>query len=446
MTPRGFIAFLVMVLTFAGCGVATISESGVVPVPAAPIEGHEIALAPPPRLFPGGLRIAPPARPQVAEPLPVADGETAVEPGASSLVPDDYPRPEPTPGPAPAGPAWPVVQTEAPAVAPGPVNIYSYTLTPHLSPAVANVPPRVYVPNSDAASVSVIDPTTMKVVDRFNVGTRPHHVTPSWDLTKLYVNNTEGNTLTELDPMTGRPTRNIPITDPYNLYFTPDGTKAIVVAERFQRLDFYNVADWSFIKSVGIPWAGVDHADFSADGRYFIASCEFSGQVVKVDTEALAVVGRANVGSMPIDVKTSPDGTVVYVANQGRHGVSLLDPETMTEIGFLRTGTGAHGLNVSRDAATLFVSNRMEGTISVIDFATRSVRQTWRVGGSPDMIQVSGDGAQLWVSNRFHGSVSVIDTTNGRVIATIPTGAGAHGVSLFPQPGRYSVGHNGVYR
>ncbi len=92
------------------------------------------------------------------------------------------------------------------------------------------------------------------------------------------------------------------------------------------------------------------------------------------------------------------------------------------------------------------MSNRLEGTISVIDFATRSVRETWSVGGSPDMIQLSADGAQLWVSNRFHGSVSVIDTTNGRVIATIPTGAGAHGVSLFPQPGRYNVGHNGVYR
>ena len=445
MSPRGFIAFLVMVVTFAGCGVATMTESGVLPAPAAPADDVGAALAPLQPLFPGGLRTARPAGTLVPDPVAVADGETAVEPTASSRIGDPAIRVGPA-TPAPAGPAWPVVQTPPAAVAPGPVNIYSYTVTPHLSPAVANVPLRVYVPNSDAASVSVIDPTTMKVVDRFSVGVRPHHVTPSWDLTKLYVNNTEGNTLTEIDPVTGRPTRNIPITDPYNLYFTPDGTKAIVVAERYQRLDFYNPADWSFIKSVGIPWAGVDHADFTADGRYFIASCEFSGQVVKVDTETMEVVARVNVGSLPIDVKLSPDGTVLYVANQGRHGVSLVDPETMTEIGFLRTGLGAHGLNVSRDAATLFVSNRMEGTISVIDFATRSVRETWWVGGSPDMIQVSADGTQLWTSNRFHGSVSVIDTRSGKVIATIPTGAGAHGVSLFPQPGRYNVGHNGVYR
>jgi YVTN family beta-propeller protein len=373
----------------------------------------------------------------------VPDGETAVAVASPPPVAVDPPaRVGPTVPPA----AGPTVRSQEAAVAPGPVNIYAHTLTPQLSPVVADVPLRVYVPNSDAGTVSVVNPATMQVVDKFNVGVRPHHVTPSWDLTKLYVNNTESNSLTVIDPRSGRPTATIPITDPYNLYFTPDGTKAIVVAERFQRLDFYNPNDWTFIKSVGIPWAGVDHADFSADGRYFMASCEFSGQVVKVDTETMTVVGRAEVGSLPIDVKMSPDGKVLYVANQGRHGVSLVDPETMTEIGFLRTGTGAHGLNVSRDAATLFVSNRMEGTISVIDFATRSVRQTWKVGGSPDMMQVSADGSQLWVSNRFQGSVSVIDTSNGRVISTIATGAGAHGVSMFPLPGRYNVGHNGVYR
>jgi YVTN family beta-propeller protein len=430
-----------MGLALVGCGAATITGSGPVSMTGAPDERVRAALAPQPSLA-SQLSRPVDVRP---EPVAVADGETAVVFAAPPTAADASLVPVGPALPKPAGPAWPRVESQD-VVTPGPVNIYAHTTAPHLKPAVADVPLRVYVPNSDAASVSVIDPTTMRVVDRFNVGVRPHHVTPSWDMTKLYVNNTEGNSLTVIDPRSGRPTGTIPVTDPYNLYFTPDGSKAIVVAERYQRLDFYNPNDWTFLKSVSIPWPGVDHADFSADGRYFLASTEFSGQVVKVDTETMTLVGRASVGSLPIDVKMSPDGTVLYVANQGRHGVSLVDPETMTEIGFLRTGTGAHGLNVSRDAASLFVSNRMDGTISVIDFATRTVRQTWRVGGSPDMIQVSSDGAQLWVSNRFHGSVSVIDTTTGGVIATIPTGAGAHGVSLFPQPGRYNVGHNGVYR
>ena len=448
MRRGALVAILVMGIGLAGCAVTLTETPGAVSVQSAPGDRLLTALAPPdPRV--GGLRRSPGSvavRIPPVEPVPVADGETArvfaAPPAATdaSLV-----RLGPS-LPRPAGPVWPVAETQDAAVAPGQLNIYSHTTEPRLGPAVADVPLRVYVPNSDAASVSVIDPVSLRVVDRFNVGVRPHHVTPSWDLTKLYVNNTEGNSLTEIDPRTGRPTATIPITDPYNLYFTPDGSKAIVVAERYQRLDFYNPNDWTFLKSVSIPWPGVDHADFSADGRYFFASTEFSGQVVKVDTETMTLVGRGTVGSLPIDVKMSPDGKVLYVANQGRHGVSLVDPETMAEIGFLRTGVGAHGLNVSRDTATLFVSNRMEGTISVIDFATRAVRETWWVGGSPDMIQVSADGTRLWVSNRFHGSVSVIDTTTGTVLATIPTGAGAHGVSLFPQPGRYNVGHNGVYR
>jgi YVTN family beta-propeller protein len=437
-----------MGLALAGCGAATLTDSGGLSMQSARDPALRAALTPPEPRF-AGLRspvTTLPARP-VSDPVPVADGETAVV-VAPAPPPDEAALARVGPSlPRPAGPAWPAAETdEHGAVVPGPVNIYAYTTTPQLSPAVADIPVRAYVPNSDGASVSVIDPVSLRVLDRFGVGVRPHHVTPSWDLTKLYVNNTEGNSLTVVDPRSGRSTGTIPVTDPYNLYFTPDGSKAIVVAERYQRLDFYSPADWTFLKSVSIPWPGVDHADFSADGRYLFASTEFSGQVVKVDVETMTLVGRGSVGSLPIDVKMSPDGAVLYVANQGRHGVSLVDPESLAEIGFLRTGLGAHGLNVSRDAATLFVSNRMEGTISVIDFATRAVRETWWVGGSPDMIQVSADGTRLWVSNRFHGSVSVVDTTTGTTIATIPTGAGAHGVSLFPQPGRYSVGHNGVYR
>ena len=443
MRPGGIVGLVVFGLGLAGYGAVQLSEPRAVSVRSVGDASLKAAL------FPGQTsHLEKNRRPasSSSEPVAVADGETArvfaalPTPADPSLVPVGKAVAEPS------GPGRGTAETRETTIPSGPVNIYAHTMVAELSPAVADIPVRVYIPNSDAASVSVIDPVTLRVVDRFDVDQRPHHVTPSWDLTKLYVNNTEGNSLTVIDPRSGKPTGRIPVTDPYNLYFTPDGSKAIVVAERYQRLDFYDPRDWTFLKSVGIPWPGVDHGDFSADGRYFFASTEFSGQVVKVDTHTMTLVGRVEVGSLPIDVKMSPDGKVLYVANQGRHGGSLVDPDTMTEIGFMKTGTGAHGLNVSRDAASLFVTNRMEGTISVIDFATRTVSQKWRVGGSPDMVQVSADGRQLWVSNRFHGSVSVVDTADGRVIATIPTGDGAHGVSLFPQPGRYNVGHNGVYR
>jgi YVTN family beta-propeller protein len=325
-------------------------------------------------------------------------------------------------------------------------NVYAGAMDTHVSPELAGMPQRVYVPNELSNSMDVIDPSSQKIIGHFPVGREPQHVTPSWDMTRLYVNNTVSDSLTVIDPQSGKPLKTIPVIDPYNLYFTPDGTRAIVVAERYNRLDFRDPKTWKLIKSVPIPWAGVDHMDFSADGRYLMASTEYSGFVVKVEVATMSYVGQVHVGGLPIDVRLAPDGSVFYVANQGRHGVSIIDPRAMKEVGFIPTGRGAHGLQLSRDTRSLYVSNRLEGTISVIDLATRRVRAKWVVGGSPDMMQISPDGRQLWFSNRFHGMVTVVDTASGRVLRKIKTGANPHGLAFFPQPGHFSIGHNGIYR
>jgi YVTN family beta-propeller protein len=325
-------------------------------------------------------------------------------------------------------------------------NVYADTVLPVLRRPLSGLPPRVYVPNSGEGTVSVVDPTTRSVVRRFAVGAVPHHVTPSWDLRRLYVNNTASNTLTVVDVRSGMPVQTLSVRDPYNLYFTPEGTRALVVAERDRRLDVYTPLSWRRVASVPVPWAGVDHLDFDAEGRMAVASAEFSGVVVQVDLARLQVSRVLVVGGQPVDVRLAPDGSAFYVANQGRHGVSVIDARRLLEVAFLPTGRGAHGLQVSRDARRLYVSNRLEGTITVVDPFARRVVGVWTVGGSPDMMQVSPDGRELWVSNRFHGTVSVVDTSSGHVLARIAVGAGPHGLAYVPQPGRYSLGHNGVYR
>ncbi len=251
-----------------------------------------------------------------------------------------------------------------------------------------------------------------------------------------------------IDPKTGKPTRTISIPFPYNLYFTPDGTKAIDVVERLQRIEFRDPHTWKLIKSVAIPWPGADHMDFSADGSYLMISTEYSGIVAKVDTIQMKLVGWVNVGGLPIDVKVSPDGSVFYVTNQGSDGVSIIDPIKMKVIQFIHTGRGAHGLQVSRDARYLYVSNRLEGSISVIDFSTRRVVARWVIpgGGSPDMLQLNPAGTQLWASGRYNATVYVFSTVTGQLIARIPVGSQDHGLTYFPNVGLHSIGHNGVYR
>ena len=335
-----------------------------------------------------------------------------------------------------------VTALRRPAVA----NVYAATIAGTFRSKVVGLPVRVYVPNSGDGTIDVINPATFQVVDHYFVGPIPHHITPAWDLSRLYIDNEGANSMTVIDPRTGKPAGSIPVPFAYNLYFTPDGRKAIVVVERFGRLEFRNPHTWRLIKSVSIPWPGVDHLDFSTDGRYCLASTEFSGIVVKVDTVAMKIAGWVNVGGLPIDVRLAPDGSVFYVANQGRNGVSIIDPRAMKEVGFIPTGLGAHGLEVSRDTKSLYVSNRRAGTISVITFRTRRVAATWHIGFSPDMLQLSPNGRQLWVSGRYDGAVYVVDTRSGRLLHTIAVGLWPHGLSYFPNAGRFSLGHNGVYR
>ncbi len=312
--------------------------------------------------------------------------------------------------------------------------------------ALGRYPERVYVPNTVANTLHVIDPKTFKITATYPVGREPHHVTPSWDLTKLYVNNTRGNSLTVIDPATGKITGEIPVIDPYNLYFTPDGTKAIVVAERFKRLDFRDPVSWKLIKSVSVPWPGVDHLAFSRDGSYLVASCEYSRTIAKVDLNKLEVVANMKIGKKPIDVVRPPNQRLMFVADQGTHGVYVVDPDAWKSLQFIPTGRGAHGILLGRDKKSLYVSNRKEGTISVIDIASRKVVATWKIGRTPDMGQLSPDGRQLWISSRYHADVRVIDTSTGNLITRIPTDSGPHGLTYFPNStSPHSLGHNGVY-
>jgi YVTN family beta-propeller protein len=345
-----------------------------------------------------------------------------------------------------------------------PNNLYSETRSDKLSSIVAKHLSRVYVPNRSSNDVWVIDPATFKVVDKFRVGVHPQHVVPSWDLKTLWVNNNaEGRndgSVTPIDPVTGKPGKSIPVDDPYNMYFTPDGNAAIIVAEARKRLDFRDPHTMSMKYSIDTPnCSGINHADFSIDGRYAVFTCEYGGSVAKIDLGEKKVIGylKLSKGGMPQDVRISPDGKVFYVADMKAEGVFVVDGDKFVEIGHIKTGLGAHGLYPSRDGTQLYVANRGvarvygppkgKGSVSVIDFATRKVVTDWPIpgGGSPDMGNISVDGKMLWLSGRYDDAVYVIDTATGTV-KSIPVKKEPHGLTVWPQPGRYSLGHTGNLR
>lgn len=345
-----------------------------------------------------------------------------------------------------------------------PTNLYSETAAGKLSPAVAGHLHRIYAPNRRSNDVTVIDPETLRVVGRIRVGRHPQHVVPSWDLQTLWVtNNAEGSTdgtLTPIDPRTGQRGPDIVVDDPYNMYFTPDGASAIIVAEARRRLDFRHPQTMALQYSIAVPeCVGVNHADFSIDGRYAIFTCEFGGRLVKVDLAGRSVAGYLALGKgrMPQDVRISPDGRLFYVADLRAGGVHLVDGDAFALVGFIATGVGAHGLYPSRDGTKLYVANRGanqvygapggKGSVAVIDFATRKLEKVWPIpkGGSPDMGNVSADGRTLWLSGRFDNLIYAIDTATGAV-RSVPSATEPHGLTVWPQPGRYSLGHTGNLR
>ena len=325
--------------------------------------------------------------------------------------------------------------------------------------------PAVYVPLGGAGSVAVIAPRTYKVVRRFATGILPQHVVPSYDQRHLWVANDRGNSLTPIDPRTARPGKNVTVADPYNLYFTPDGRYALVVAERLQRLDFRDPQTLALHDTVHVDCPGVDHMEFTRDGRWALATCEFSGKLLKLDVVKHKVVGylQLDPGGLgkkgaPQDVRSAPDGRLFYVADMMANGVYVVDPVVFRRVAFIPTGKGTHGIYPSRDGSVLYVSNRGSnhtwgpprgpGSVTVLDPRTWRIVATWAVpgGGSPDMGNVTADGKELWLSGRYDGEVYVFDTATGTLTHRIKVGRGPHGLTVWPQPGRFSLGHTGNMR
>ena len=347
-----------------------------------------------------------------------------------------------------------------------PKNVYSEAGAGLLSAAVAGARRLVYVPSplrGGRGTVDVIDQDTMEVIDHFVAGSVSQHVVPSWDMKTLYVNASAANQLVPIDPTTGKPGTPIRVERPYNLYFMPDGSRAMVQNEQHDRLDYYDPQTWKLIKSVPSTCKGNNHADWSADGSYFLVTCEFSGEMLKVDTKSGDVLGKLALqpGSMPQDVRLVPDGSHFYVADMMHDGVWVIDGVSFKVTGKIDTGIGAHGIYPSRDGKMMYVANRGrhmndekrlshegDGSVSVIDPATGKVVATWTipVGGSPDMGGVSADGSKLWLSGRYDSTVYVFDTVKGELIKKIPVSKEPHGLCVWPQPGRYSLGHTGNTR
>ncbi|WP_372442946.1 YncE family protein [Actinomadura barringtoniae] len=355
-----------------------------------------------------------------------------------------------TPSPTPLAPAGDSPAVPSPSATHPPVDVYSAAGPGMLAPAARGLPARLYVPNiqGKAGIVDVIDQRTMRRLGRLKVGKAPQWIVPSWDFRTLWAADPSLQAAAPVSPHAVTRGRGVALTDPGALYYTPDGTSALVMAPGLGRIDARDPRTMRMIGSIELPCHGAAHADFTADGKALVASCPSTGWLVRVDPAVRTVTGtlRLPAGSKPGDLRLSPDGRTFYVADTARGGVWLVDAYDLQRGGFIPTGAGAHGLVLTRDSRRLLAVG--EGSIAVIDLAARQVTARWPLS-APGPLAVGGlnaDGTALWLSDTGSGWLYQLATRNGKVLHKVKVGGHPHAVCVYPQPGRHSLGGPGLYR
>ena len=332
----------------------------------------------------------------------------------------------------------PVLANAAPLAGMPPVldpnNIYAADSPNNLSEVVKGDPELVYVPNFRSATVSVIDPKTYKIIKTIKTHAGPQHIVPSWDLKTLWVNDNKGNYLTPIDPKTVTAQKDVYVHDPYNLYFTPNGKYAVVMAEADKQIVFRDPQTMAIKKTLKVPCDGVNHADWTADGNQFVATCEFTGKLILVDTPKMKLLKvatlpkKTEMNPMPQDIKISPDGKTYYIADMASNGIWVMPVNKFGHFTFIRTGKGAHAFRSAGDGRHVFVSNRVANTISRIDLQTFSVVATYPAPGGPDCMDLMADGKTILVTSRWARKLTVIDLASKKIVRQVPVGKSPHGV------------------
>ena len=303
------------------------------------------------------------------------------------------------------------------------------------SPAGSVAP--VLVLNSLNADVSVIDPVTWQETARVAVGKEPHHIYLTPDGGSVLIGNAAGNSITFMDPKTGRVQRTLNrIIDPYHLRFSPDMQWFVTAANRLNHIDIYR-------------WHGVDaaeplelvkrirasktpsHIAIDSQSRVAYVTLQDSNELIAIDLLTQTPRWTVSTGKMPADVHLTPNDKTLLVGLTGEDSVQVFDVSgegAAVERSRIVTGKGAHAFRALGDGSAVFVSNRTANTISKVDLASLSVVGSFAAPGGPDCMDLMDDGKTLLVTSRWSGRLTVIDIVSGEVVKQVRVGKSPHGV------------------
>ena len=231
-----------------------------------------------------------------------------------------------------------------------------------------------------------------------------------------------------LDPASFALRRRIPVSDPYQLGFSPDGKYLVVNALARAQVDVYAAGSYRLVKRFALK-SMPSHLAYAPDGGTVYVSLQGTGRLAAIDLRRMEVLWTTEVGEAPAGVMWL-NGRVL-VANMGSDNIAVVNPAGGAVERRIRTGKGAHQLFLGPDGKHLYVNNRLDAnSVTVLDPATLAVQRSYRLPGGPDDIAFAPDG-HLWFTLRFANKVAVLDPATGQY-DTIEVGRSPHGIFINP--------------
>ncbi|WP_240790954.1 YncE family protein [Roseomonas sp. AR75] len=291
----------------------------------------------------------------------------------------------------------------------------------------------LYVLNSGAASVSVLDARSRTEVKRIPVLREPHHLVLTPDGSQLVIADSGGNELLFVEPATGEVTRRERISNPYHLEYSPDGRYLVIASLRRDQVDIYDAAKLELLHRFS-PGDMPSHVAFSPDSRHVFVTMQGDKAVVAFDLETRTQLWSAEVGPEPAGIIWHRGKLLVGI--MGADHFVELDPETQAVRPAFTIGRGAHTIFPSPDGRALFATSRVDSRVAEINPDTLAVRRIWNIPGGPDCLTFDPEG-RIWMTLRWTGRVAILDPLDPQGTEppwqVIRVGRSPHGIFFKPR-------------
>jgi DNA-binding beta-propeller fold protein YncE len=171
------------------------------------------------------------------------------------------------------------------------------------------------------------------------------------------------------------------------------------------------------------------HLVLSPDGKSLLVGDTAGNEMLFLDPATGALQKRITMAD-PYQLGFSPDAKFFTVAGLARNQIDVYDAATMKLIKRFPVKTTPSHIAYAPDSGTVFVSLQDSDRLVAIDLRKMEIKWNEPVGKTPaGVLWLNG---KVLVADMGTDYVAQVDPTDGKVIAHITTGKGAHNLFLSP--------------